>query len=160
MMVKLEMGFESLDELRKYLESTLPKQDCCCAKPVPNPMPVDLEPKAVPQMAPPIPTVPPTEAEVIAPPPMAIATPPVETAPTPMPQADMQASAPSPEVSTAAHTYKLNDISRAGSELVDIGKQSEIPKLMARFGITSLPELPPEKYGEMAAALRELGAKI
>lgn len=165
MMVKLEMGFESMEELRKYLDAAVPHRDCCCAKPVPDPMPVDLEPKAVPQMVQPAPPmvqppapVPTNEVEPVTPPQMVTAPPPVEPAPMPTPQEVTPPSAPT--VSTAAHEYKLEDIARAGASLVDIGKQAELPGLLARFGVASLPELTPDKFGEMATALREMGARI
>ena len=63
-------------------------------------------------------------------------------------------------VQTAAPTYTLDELSMAAAPLMDAGRQQELMDLVARFGIVSLPELPPERFGEFATALRAMGAQI
>lgn len=142
MNVKLELSFESLEELREFLDA---RTGCKCqAAPMPAQQPVAI-----------------SEPVAIMPPPQAAPAPlPAEPAPLPTPPAPTAEAVPSPGVSTAAHTYKLDDIARAGASLVGLGKQAELGVLLQRFGIASLPELPVDKYGEMALALREMGARI
>lgn len=145
MTVKLEMGFENLDELRAFLE--VRTGTCKCAAPVEqtivSPEPVQETPKA---------EVP------VTPPPQETPGEPVTAVPTTTPQESTTVSAPT--VSTAAPSYTLDDLARAGTELVDAGRQTELPGLLQRFDVSSLPDLPQEKYAEFAAALREMGARI
>ena len=71
---------------------------------------------------------------------------------------------PAPAVTATAPTtepaYKLDDLSRAGIQLVEVGKQPQLLELLAQFGVDSLPALPVEQYGAFATALRGLGASI
>lgn len=77
-----------------------------------------------------------------------IADPAVPVAPTPAP------------VATVAPAYTLDDLSRAGVELMDIGKTDAVVALLHEFGVDSLPNLGPGRYGEFATRLRGLGANI
>lgn len=63
-------------------------------------------------------------------------------------------------VPTAEPAYKLDDLSRAGVQLVNAGKQPQLLELLAQFGVESLPALPVEQYGAFATALRAQGASI
>lgn len=63
-------------------------------------------------------------------------------------------------VPTAEPAYKLDDLSRAGVQLVNTGKQPQLLELLAQFGVESLPALPVEQYGAFATALRAQGASI
>lgn len=63
-------------------------------------------------------------------------------------------------VPTAEPAYKLDDLSRAGVQLVNMGKQPQLLELLAQFGVESLPALPVEQYGAFATALRAQGASI
>lgn len=73
--------------------------------------------------------------------------------------APVQPAAADP-VQTAAPTYTLDELCMAAAPLMDAGRQQELMDLVARFGIVSLPELPPERFGEFATALRAMGAQI
>ncbi len=143
MTVKLEMGFENLEELRAFLE--VRTGSCKCAEPEPTQVSAVVE------------EVPKAEAPV-TPPPQETPGVPAGPVPTTPPQESTPASAPT--VSTAAPSYTLDDLARAGTELVDAGRQAELPGLLGRFGVTSLPDLPQDRYAEFAAALREMGARI
>lgn len=63
-------------------------------------------------------------------------------------------------IPTAEPAYKLDDLSRAGVQLVNMGKQPQLLELLAQFGVESLPALPVEQYGAFATALRAQGASI
>lgn len=101
--------------------------------------------------------------------PVAPVTTPAQTAP--VAQAPVVPAAPvatptvpaveAPVVPTAAPTYTLDDIARAGMTLMDSGRQAELLDLLTnKFGVQALPALPKEQYGAFATALRELGAQI
>lgn len=145
MTVKLEMGFENLEELRAFLE--VRTGVCKCA-----------EPELKQTQAEPVAEEAPKAEEPVTPPPQETPGVPAGPVPTTPPQESTTVSAPT--VSTAAPSYTLDDLARAGTELVDAGRQAELPGLLGRFGVTSLPDLPQDRYAEFAAALREMGARI
>ena len=148
MKAKLELSFESIAELKDYIDRTTAALQTI-PTPVVTPAPIMPEPVQV---------APPTKQEVASTPPPTPATP-VSTAPVSEPITPPP-SAPTQEASSAAVSYSLDDLARAGADLLDQGKQAELPALLARFGITSLPDLPKERYGEFATAMREMGARI
>lgn len=76
---------------------------------------------------------------------------------TPVQQSVSQVQQPVP---TATPSYALDDLARATMTLMDTGRQAELQALLVAFGVNSLPELQPEKYGAFATALREKGAQI
>lgn len=63
-------------------------------------------------------------------------------------------------VPTTEPAYKLDDLSRAGMQLVQLGRQPQLLDLLKQFSVESLPALPAEQYGAFATALRALGASI
>ena len=63
-------------------------------------------------------------------------------------------------IQTEVHNYTLDELSKAAVQLMDAGKQAELVSLINTFGVMSMPELPKERYGEFAVALRELGAQL
>ena len=67
---------------------------------------------------------------------------------------------PMPLVPTAAPSYSFDDIARAGASLMQTPRASECQNLLAKYGVASLTELDPARYGEIAADLRALGAQI
>lgn len=84
--------------------------------------------------------------------------------PTPQPASvtpTAQAPAPQPApVPTAEHTYTAEELQVAAVALVDKGMMVQLQGLLQQFGVNSLPELPAEKYGAFATALRGMGAQI
>jgi hypothetical protein len=74
-------------------------------------------------------------------------------------QAPVAATAPIAPVASAP-TYNTDDLARAASQLMDAGKQKQLIDLLGTFGVQALTQLPKDKYGEFATALRQLGAKI
>ena len=156
MKAKLELSFESIAELKDYIDRTT-----AALQTIPTPVvtPAPVMPEPVPEaMAGPQDDVAAARQEAAPTPPLTPAAP-VSTAPVSEPVTPPP-SAPIQEASSAAVSYSLDDLARAGADLLDQGKQAELPALLARFGITSLPDLPKERYGEFATAMREMGARI
>ena len=56
--------------------------------------------------------------------------------------------------------YDVEMLGRAAAPLAAAGKRQELYNLLQSFGVQSINELPKERYGEMALALRGMGAQI
>lgn len=80
-------------------------------------------------------------------------------APTPAEPAKAEPAAPAQDT-TAAKTYTREEIARAGSALVTLGKMQELLALLQRYGVASVAQLSPEQYGAFAADLISLGASL
>lgn len=97
-----------------------------------------------------------------------IATESATIAPTPEPVKAAEPTAPdapeppaAPTVPTApTKKYTLDELLAATAPLMDAGKISELQALMQKFGVPSMMEIPEDRYGELATALRELGAEL
>lgn len=101
----------------------------------------------------------PTPAPVAAPAPAPTPAPvPTPAAPpvTPMPTA----AAPAPTVPVTAPTYTLDQIAKAGANLVDAGKMEQLLALLTKYGVQAVTQLTPDQYGAFATELRALGAQI
>lgn len=61
-----------------------------------------------------------------------------------------------PTATAPALTMEM--LGMAGSQLMSMGVNAQA--LLGEFGITRLSDLPPERYPDMAARMRQLGAKI
>lgn len=79
---------------------------------------------------------------------------------TPQPVVPIQTPAAPAAVPTAATTYTQDEIQRAAVTLMDAGKQDELLMLLTSFGVEAVPQIPKERYGEFATALRQMGAQI
>ena len=142
--MKIEVTFDSLDEVRKFTEMILVGQEAA-AQPSNTQAPVQPAPAvhntAVPVQAAPVQTVP---AQTVSAQAVPVQTTPVQTA-----------------VPTSTVAYTMDDLARAGMTLMDCGKQAELQKLLKEgFGVDALPQLPKEQYGAFATALRGMGAQI
>lgn len=86
---------------------------------------------------------------------------PVQTAsvPTPAPVA-APAPAPAPAVPVTAPTYTLDQIAKAGANLVDAGKMEQLLALLTKYSVQAVTQLTPDQYGAFATELRALGAQI
>ena len=141
--MKIEVTFDSLDEVRKFTEMVMVGQ--ATAQPSNTQAPVQQVPAvhntAVPVQAAPVQTIPAQTA-------------PVQTSP-------IQTASVQTAVPTSTVAYTMDDLARAGMSLMDCGKQAELQKLLKEgFGVDALPQLPKEQYGAFATALREMGAQI
>ncbi|MBL4935083.1 hypothetical protein JK636_04845 [Clostridium sp. YIM B02515] len=63
-------------------------------------------------------------------------------------------------VPTTVQSYTMEQLSVAGTQLVDAGRRAELVSLLSSFGVKALTALPKEQYGAFATSLRALGAKI
>ena len=89
---------------------------------------------------------------------------PVQTAPTSAPVA-APAPAPTPAAPPVtpmptAPTYTLDQIAKAGANLVDAGKMEQLLALLTKYGVQAVTQLTPDQYGAFATELRALGAQI
>ena len=161
--MKIEVTFESLDEVRKFTEMVLVGQ--ATVQPSNTQTPVQPAPAvhntAVPVQAAPVQTIP---AQTVSAQAVPVQTAPVQTAPVqtaPVQTAPVQTTPVQTAVPTSTVSYTMDDLARAGMSLMDCGKQAELQKLLKEgFGVDALPQLPKEQYGAFATALREMGAQI
>ena len=56
--------------------------------------------------------------------------------------------------------YTLDQLSVAAAGLTQMGRMPQVMGILQQFGIQAIMELPKERYGEFATALREAGAQI
>lgn len=85
---------------------------------------------------------------------------PAKTTPAPQPAPIAQPAPAAAPVPTAEHTYTAEELQVAAVALVDKGMMVQLQGLLQQFEVNSLPELPAEKYGAFATALRGMGAQI
>ena len=72
-----------------------------------------------------------------------------------------QTPAPQPAVPTEAKSYTADELQKAAIALMDKGvSMDDIAALLGKHGVSSLPELTPDKFGAFALDLRQLGADI
>ena len=109
-------------------------------------------PAAAPEMPAPVPVPVPASAPAPAAPVVPQAAP---TPATPMP-----APAPAPVPTTAPQTYTLPQLQTACAPLLDAGRQQELVAMLQSFGVQAMTQLPQDKYGAFATALRGMGAKL
>ena len=100
-----------------------------------------------------------------APTPAPVAAPASAPAPVPTPAAPPvtpmpTAAAPAPAVPVTAPTYTLDQIAKAGANLVDAGKMEQLLALLTKYGVQAVTQLTPDQYGAFATELRALGAQI
>lgn len=100
-----------------------------------------------------------------APTPATVAAPASAPAPVPTPAAPPvtpmpTAAAPAPAVPVTAPTYTLDQIAKAGANLVDAGKMEQLLALLTKYGVQAVTQLTPDQYGAFATELRALGAQI
>ena len=87
-------------------------------------------------------------------------TPPVQPVPT-APVAQNAASAVNPvPTATATPTYTMEQLAVAATGLIDAGKMQDVQNTLASLGAQTLMDLPQEKYGEFASAIKAIGAVI
>lgn len=87
-------------------------------------------------------------------------TPPVQPVPA-APVAQNAASAVNPvPTATATPTYSMEQLAVAATGLIDAGKMQDVQNTLASLGVQTLMDLPQEKYGEFASAIKAIGAVI
>ena len=88
-----------------------------------------------------------------------IATAPAEVAQTPAAPVQEAAKA-TPTKAKSEKTYTLDDLSRAGAELIDQGKMPQLIEILKKNGVQAITQLKPEQYAAVATELVALGAKL
>ncbi len=84
---------------------------------------------------------------------------PVAVSATPVSQPIPAPTAPAVPVASAP-TYTLDQISKAGTSLVDAGKMDSLMVLLTKYGVQAVTQLQPAQYGVFATELRALGAQF
>ena len=130
--------------------------------PTPAPaVPPVVTAQAAPAPAPAAPAAPvnPTPAPV---PPLNPAPAPGAAAPVAGPQVTAPGNAPAAAPVAAAPTYTVEQIGKAGADLVsqDAAKMPALLTLLQKYGVQAITQLKPEQLGAFATELRGLGAKI
>ena len=78
---------------------------------------------------------------------------------TPVAQNTAPAASPVP-TATAPPTYTMEQLAVAATGLIDAGKMQDVQNTLATLGAQTLMDLPQEKYGEFASAIKAIGAVI
>ena len=91
--------------------------------------------------------------------------PPVQNAQPISPTQPAQTAPATPTVSpvptaTATPTYSMEQLAVAATGLIDAGKMQDVQNTLASLGAQTLMDLPQEKYGEFASAIKAIGAVI
>lgn len=90
------------------------------------------------------------------------------TTPAPAP-APVEAPAPAPAATSnpapapaapPVKVYTFEDITTAGSQLLELGKMPQLMELLKGYGVQAVTQLKPEQYADVAKGLKELGANI
>lgn len=77
------------------------------------------------------------------------------------PVAQNAASAVNPvPTATATPIYSMEQLAVAATGLIDAGKMQDVQNTLASLGAQTLMDLPQEKYGEFASAIKAIGAVI
>ena len=77
----------------------------------------------------------------------------------PVAQNTAPAASPVP-TATATPTYPMEQLAVAATGLIDAGKMQDVQNTLASLGAQTLMDLPQEKYGEFASAIKAIGAVI
>lgn len=76
------------------------------------------------------------------------------------PQIQQASPAPQTPVPTTDVSYTYDQLAVAAAQLMDAGRRDELITIITQFGVKSLTELPKDKYGLFANALRSAGVNI
>ncbi|MBQ8135753.1 MAG: hypothetical protein IJ192_15360 [Clostridia bacterium] len=79
----------------------------------------------------------------------------VPTAPNPAAAAPITTPVP-----TAVPSYTIPQLQAAMGPLLDAGKAPQLQQLVQSFGVQTIMEIPPERYGEFANGIRSLGGAL
>ena len=93
---------------------------------------------------------------------------PIAAAPTPVPvEAPAPVTAATSDPAPAPKVITFEDIALAGGQLLELDakeqsntRMTQLMDLLKSFGVQAITQLKPEQYADVAAGLRELGAKI
>lgn len=77
-----------------------------------------------------------------------------------VPTAPVTPATPAPVPTAGAPTYTVEELQLACAPLMDANRMGEIQSVIAKYGATSLLDIPKAQYGALAADLRALGARL
>ena len=77
-----------------------------------------------------------------------------------MPPVNQAATASAVPTTAMPQEFTLEQLQVAAAGLSGMGKMPQVMGILQQFGIQAMTELPKERYGEFAIALREAGAQI
>lgn len=81
--------------------------------------------------------------------------------PLPVASAPVQSTVPvQVPVTESPVQYSFDQLAVAASNLCTAGKQAEVLALLSQFGVQAMFDLPRDRYGDMATALRSIGGVI
>ena len=63
-------------------------------------------------------------------------------------------------VSNVAPTYTQDQLAVAMGRAIDMGKMADIQIVLSTFNVSSLMEIPADKYNDLALKLREIGVEV
>lgn len=63
-------------------------------------------------------------------------------------------------VSNVAPTYTQDQLAVAMGRAIDMGKMADIQIVLSTFKVSSLMEIPADKYNDLALKLREIGVEV
>lgn len=81
-------------------------------------------------------------------------------APTPVQPTAPTTAAPTAPPAAPAESYTVEELSRAGAALIDVGKMPQLLALLGKFGVQAVTQLPKEAYSAFGAELKALGAQL
>lgn len=154
--MKVTLSFDTYEEYQKFMEEG-PQSECKSyevpTKENPNPqgfgqtsainMPVQVPVSAQPAV------------------PFASGNPgPVPVSPAAVPVTQPVGTPAQVPVTAAPQAYTFDQLSLATANLCTAGKQPEVHSLLQKFGVEALWNLPKDKYGDYATALRAIGGVI
>lgn len=148
-MCEIKIMIEGLNELAEAVKALALAVGSGTVKAGKQQVPVQAAPAAGMQTAPvPVATPQQTYGQVVQQAPPAMAMPQAVVPVTPVP------------TTAVAQEYTLEQLQVAAAGLSSMGKMAQIMGILQQFGIQAMTELPKERYGEFATALREAGAQI
>lgn len=149
----LKQASQSGAEVQLHWPETAPTQ---------TPAPAPIAPAPAPIVPAPTPVNPTPAVSASAPSPVYMPGVQPQTAVPTAPVANFTPAIPqaAPVAPTAAPTYTLEQISKAGADLAAAGKTPQLLGLLQQFGIQAVNMLPEAQYGAFATALRGLGAQL
>lgn len=158
-MLKISFEANTAHDLHEQIKTYLSEFHVSEPKTIPTEVinPANITPDPVQNVAvEPVVTAPIEQPSVQPEPTVSTVAPTVPTAPGTEPTTPVTPAAPVAPVKE----YTLEEIQVAMQPLMDAGKIDQIITLLQRYGVSSLPEIAKDRYGELITDLRALGARL
>lgn len=158
-MLKISFEANTAHDLHEQIKTYLSEFHVSEPKTIPTEVinPANITPDLVQNVAvEPVVTAPIEQPSVQPEPTVSTVAPTVQTAPGTEPTTPVTPAVPVAPVKE----YTLEEIQVAMQPLMDAGKIDQIITLLQRYGVSSLPEIAKDRYGELITDLRALGARL